>query len=851
MKNSPILFLAARLCFGLFVLMTSIYCILAYIPFTYYHFLKFTHLLWLTAFVKIHPYLYWLAFAIVAATLRPDLEQPRTKKLTLAFFAFQMLAGVALLIRPLLPDLQNDITSFLWSLVALIPLLWVTVIDYTGHREEVKWAEPEVGEGTRIFRAAVLAALFVSLLYAGIFYARYIIPASAEFSPSQQIVAISWSLASHLLIFVAAFVMLDVIRAIATLFKTPPRMEFFLCNVLGALLLALALRTIVLAALSFTGALAHLFSILLAGSLIAFLSGLSIRLYRDANGPVTSGLELAIFPLTFGRITTYAGRVLWIAAITVLAYVLATKTALMDWNFLAQKLSVAAVWSVTFASFYAMISVGKAGRERVFVWLILAVVILVGYKTLDGSRNDIAGLTGDEKFDTSVELDRYTGMDVSFKLARDILTPVSGGGDLYRFLQENTNIPRTVEIKPVDLKMVQYPDRKEGGSITERSGRRKAFYSPNIFIFVVDSLRQDYLSPYNKKVTFTPAIESFARESVVMENAFTHYGATGLSEPSIWVGGMFPHQQYITPFYPMNSLQKLLEAEGYQNFISMDTILSVIVEPSPSIVELDEGLANKDFFLCRSLKDLQAKIDGRPDTKRPIFAYTQCQDIHISVINREGKSVPPGEEYPGFYAPYASRIRAMDQCFGEFIAHLKARGLYDNSIVVLTADHGDSLGEEGRWGHAYTIFPEVIRIPLIIHLPTEMKNRMSIDTKLIAFSTDITPSIYYLLGHRPIARNEIFGRPLFTESQQEQNAYLRENYLVASSYGAVYGILSNNGRRLYISDGVNYKDYYYDLEDDPAGTRNRVSSSIKAENEQLIRDHITAINRFFNFNHGN
>ena len=97
--------------------------------------------------------------------------------------------------------------------------------------------------------------------------------------------------------------------------------------------------------------------------------------------------------------------------------------------------------------------------------------------------------------------------------------------------------------------------------------------APHIFIFVIDSLRQDYLSPYNPGVTFTPAIDAFARDSVVFKRAFTQYGATGLSEPSIWVGGLLVHKQYVMPFAPMNALHKLLAADGYQRFISRDTIL--------------------------------------------------------------------------------------------------------------------------------------------------------------------------------------------------------------------------------------------------------------------------------------
>ena len=83
-------------------------------------------------------------------------------------------------------------------------------------------------------------------------------------------------------------------------------------------------------------------------------------------------------------------------------------------------------------------------------------------------------------------------------------------------------------------------------------------------MIVIDSLRRDYLSPYNSGVDFTPGVAEFARESIVLENTFTRYGGTGLSEPSIWVGGMILHKQYVTPFRPMNALQKLIESQGYR-----------------------------------------------------------------------------------------------------------------------------------------------------------------------------------------------------------------------------------------------------------------------------------------------
>ena len=97
-------------------------------------------------------------------------------------------------------------------------------------------------------------------------------------------------------------------------------------------------------------------------------------------------------------------------------------------------------------------------------------------------------------------------------------------------------------------------------------------------MFVIDSLRQDYLSPYNPGVTVYAGDRRLrARERRSSQRAFTQYGATGLSEPSIWVGGLLVHKQYVMPFAPMNALHKLLAADGYQRFISRDTILRTLL----------------------------------------------------------------------------------------------------------------------------------------------------------------------------------------------------------------------------------------------------------------------------------
>jgi arylsulfatase A-like enzyme len=260
---------------------------------------------------------------------------------------------------------------------------------------------------------------------------------------------------------------------------------------------------------------------------------------------------------------------------------------------------------------------------------------------------------------------------------------------------------------------------------------------------------------------------------------------------------------------------------------------------------MDKDRGNMDYDLCSSLEEAQGKIEQAAPAD-PMFLYTQSQNIHISVINRQGAKPIDGENYRGFYAPYASRLRRMDGCFGRFIGFLKARGLYDSSVIILTADHGDSLGEQGRWGHAYTIYPEILRIPLVIHLPTEIRQTYQVNPDAVAFSTDITPSLYYLLGHRPIKLQEMFGRPLFTERIEEQAQYRRESYLVASSYAPVYGILGGDGRDLFVSDAVNFKDYAFDLTSDPPAAQT-VTSSMRAQSQKVIRQQVTGIGALYHF----
>jgi arylsulfatase A-like enzyme len=296
----------------------------------------------------------------------------------------------------------------------------------------------------------------------------------------------------------------------------------------------------------------------------------------------------------------------------------------------------------------------------------------------------------------------------------------------------------------------------------------------------------------------------------------------------------------------MNALEKLLAHEQYEPWLSVDRIIDTITSPSSRSEPLNAGLLVRNFRTCSTLSEIRSRLANRQPTDAPVFVYALPQDLHVSVVTGEGAQFIDQADYGGFYAPVASRVRRLDQCFGEFVADLKARGLYDQSVIVLTSDHGDSLGEEGRMGHAYSLHPEVVRIPLIVHVPPAMRSRWSWNESRAAYSTDITPTLYRLLGHEPSRPAPFFGEPLALPPGTAPPPL--QDRMVAASYGAVYGALLANATRYYVFDAVAMREMAFDLGEGPApGTEVPVTPDVRDRGLELIRSSVSAIGAYYRF----
>lgn len=269
---------------------------------------------------------------------------------------------------------------------------------------------------------------------------------------------------------------------------------------------------------------------------------------------------------------------------------------------------------------------------------------------------------------------------------------------------------------------------------------------PQIFLYVIDTLRADALVAYGGDLEIAPQMNAFAREAATYLNARAPSSWTLPSVVSLLTGldpdrhGVMAGKLQYDPDRH-ESLQQLLGDRGYRTVgISQSFIVS-------SSYGVDAGFGS--FFLSDHLNGHQLRSQeargmlvswlSQSAEESPIFAYLHTVDPHSPYSPppdlREAAGAPPpgqlaleagvpsaGQQIDSagiayLRALYEGEVRYADREFGRFVELLKWLGLYDGSYVILTADHGEEFAEHGGFEHGRTLFEEVLRIPLIVKYP--------------------------------------------------------------------------------------------------------------------------------------
>ena len=272
----------------------------------------------------------------------------------------------------------------------------------------------------------------------------------------------------------------------------------------------------------------------------------------------------------------------------------------------------------------------------------------------------------------------------------------------------------------------------------------------NLVVFTLDTTRADHLGCYGFGGAETPTIDALAEEGVLFDSAtatvpltFPAHSSifTGLVPPHHGVhdnGGFFLDEKTVT-------LAKRLKGAGYQTgaFIG-----AWVLESKWGLAQGFDTYEDK-FDLSKykvlSLGTVQKKGDevmdealgwlqGVKDQK--FFAWVHLYDPHAPY--------DPPEPYRSRHRTdlYSGEIAYTDHVVSRLLSWLRERDLMGRTLVVLTADHGEGLGDHGESTHGYFIYDSTTHVPLIIRTPWGDRGRSSTQVS----SVDIFPTILDLLG---------------------------------------------------------------------------------------------------------
>ena len=321
----------------------------------------------------------------------------------------------------------------------------------------------------------------------------------------------------------------------------------------------------------------------------------------------------------------------------------------------------------------------------------------------------------------------------------------------------------------------------------QREKRLRIFRQHNIVLVTIDTLRADHLPAYGYKNVKTPAIDKFAAGSLIFEDAIAHTPMTLPSHASI-LTGLLPiaHGVRDNAGFSLDprvtTLAERLKEQQYRTaaFVSAFVLDSQFGLAQGFDVYSDEftltqgGVSNLDLY--RRAEATQKHVDSwlRKNKDQKFFLWVHYYDPHDPYEPPE----PFSKEYRS--SLYDGEIAYTDQAFGKLQDTLQELGLTDKTIVVLTGDHGEGLGEHNERTHSLFIYNATQHVPLLIHLPGGKSRRIEKTVSHI----DLVPTLLEWLGLS--ADPQLQGRsliPMLQSTQQLARAAYSESLFPELHYG--------------------------------------------------------------------
>jgi choline-sulfatase len=281
---------------------------------------------------------------------------------------------------------------------------------------------------------------------------------------------------------------------------------------------------------------------------------------------------------------------------------------------------------------------------------------------------------------------------------------------------------------------------------------------PNVILITLDTVRADRMGFLGSKLGLTPQLDALASQSVVFEHAYSQAPITPVSHATI-LTGTFPQYHGIRNFGDrlppsVPFLPDILHAQGYQTGAFVG---SIILDPKNGFAsgfERGFDVYNAGFHRQKTGERREASMQRRGEVTlgfvlewlgqqkgHPFFLWFHLWDAHDPYNPPE----PFRSRFPG--APYNGGIAYVDATVGKLLDYLRNQGLYDNALIAVAADHGESLGEHGELTHSIFLYDATIHVPLLLKLPGNRFNGQRVNAA--ASLVDLTPTLLEALGQTP------------------------------------------------------------------------------------------------------
>jgi arylsulfatase A-like enzyme/Flp pilus assembly protein TadD len=309
------------------------------------------------------------------------------------------------------------------------------------------------------------------------------------------------------------------------------------------------------------------------------------------------------------------------------------------------------------------------------------------------------------------------------------------------------------------------------------AARRTPAPYPNIVLITLDTTRADRMGFLGSKRGLTPHLDVMAQQGIVFTRAYSHVPLTTASHATI-LTGTYPQFNHVNDFgVPLSPklpyLPDLLHRHGYQTGAFVG---SLILDPLDGTAPgFDRGfdVYDADFRLRRRGADRYKTVERRAGVvvqhalawlsrvpNGPFFLWVHMYDAH--------DPYDPPEPYKQRFAPqpYDGEIAYADACVGQLLDALRKHGLYDETMIAVMADHGESLGAHGESTHGVFLYDDTLHVPLLVKLPLNRWAGRRVETR--ASLVDVAPTILAAAGITP--PSEMQGQSLLDLVKAESDS---------------------------------------------------------------------------------